>query len=327
MRVLVTGADGMLGSNVVRELLSRNYQVRAFLLPDSQYKSLDGLDIEKAYGNILKPEEVLAATKGCDAIIHAAANTNIWPDRSEMVRRVNVEGTQNVIDAALHHKVKRFIFIGTANSFGFGSKADPGDETRPYQSAQYGLDYMDSKKEAQDLVLKAVEEKGLPALTINPTFMLGPHDSKPGAGAMIIAIYQEKVPGFAVGGRNYIYVKDVAVAIINALTKGRTGESYIAGNVNMNYREAFTKIAQLVGVQPPKITIPPALSKMYGFLGTQYGKLFNATPTVSYAMTKISCDEHYFTAQKAVKELDMPQTNIDTAITESFSWLKEHGYC
>ena len=327
MRILVTGADGMLGANTVRELLNRNYQVRAFLLPDSKYKSLDGLDIEKSYGNILKAEEVAAATQGCDAIIHAAANTNIWPDRSEIVRRVNVEGTQNVIDAALQHKVQRLVFIGTANSFGFGSKTNPGDETKPYQSAQYGLDYMDSKKEAQELVLRACEEKGLPAITINPTFMLGPHDSKPGAGAMVIAIYQQKVPGFAKGGRNYIYVKDVVVAIVNGLTKGRVGQSYITGNQNMDYKEAFTKIANLVGVKPPKITIPPTLSKMYGFLGTQYGNLFKVTPTVSYAMTKISCDEHYFTAQKAIDELDLPQTNIDVAITESFNWLKANNYC
>ena len=327
MRVLVTGADGMLGSNIVRELLERSHSVRAFLLPNSTYKSLDGLDIEKAHGNILNPSELAAACEGCDAIIHAAANTNIWPDRSEIVRKVNIEGTQNVIDTALAHQVKRLVYIGTANSFGFGSKDSPGDETRPYHSAKYGLDYMDSKYEAQLRVIKACKEQGLPAITINPTFMLGPYDSKPGAGAMILAIYQQKVPGYAVGGRNYIYVKDVAVAVCNGLTQGNVGESYIAGNVNMNYQEAFSSIAESVGVKAPKIFIPPFISKCYGFLGSQFARLTGKAPTVSYAMANISCDEHYFNAQKAVNELDMPQTDIQIAFRESFEWLKANGYC
>lgn len=326
-KILVTGADGMLGSNLVRELLQRGHQVRAFLLPDRPVNTLDGLDIEKVYGNLLYAEDVKKAAASCDVIIHTAANTSIWPNRSEAVRRVNVNGTQHLIDAALAHHIERFIFVGTANSFGFGSKENPGDETRPYMGDKYQLDYMDSKYHAQQLVLAAVKEKQLPALTVNPTFMFGPYDSKPGAGAMILAVYQEKVPGFAVGGRNYIYVKDVAIAIANALDMGRIGESYIAGHRNMNYREAFTTIAKVVGAKPPSVTIPAPLTKIYGWLGTQVAHLTGNPPVVSYSMAQISCDGHYFTAAKAVQELNMPQTDIEVAIRECFEWLKENGYC
>jgi len=317
----------MLGTNTVIELLKRGHQVRAFLLPDSPAKSLEKLSVETVYGNILDPESITKAVQGCDAIIHAAANTNIWPNRSQIVRKVNIEGTQNVIHAAKLHGVEKLIYIGTANSFGFGTKENPGKEEHPYQSQKYGLDYMDSKYEAQQLILDAAKKDNLPALTINPTFMLGPYDSKPGAGAMVLAIYNTKVPGFAVGGRNYVCVKDVSVAIANALTMGRAGECYITGNENMDYREAFTKIAKVVGVKPPKITIPPVLSKAYGFMGTQYGKLFDKTPTVSLAMAQISCDDHYFSSEKAVTELGMPQTNIEEGIKECFDWLKKNGYC
>ncbi len=326
-KIFVTGADGMLGSNLVRELLQRGYQVKAFLLPDRPVNTLEGLDIEKVYGNLLYAEEVKTAMEGCDAVVHAAANTNIWPNRSEVVRRVNVQGTQHLIDAALAHKIQRFIFVGTANTFGFGSKENPGEETRPYMGERYNLDYMDSKYQAQNLLFKAVKEQNLPALTVNPTFMFGPYDSKPGAGAMILAVYNEKVPGFAVGGRNYIYVKDVAVAIANALTMGQIGESYIAGHENLNYREAFTRIAKVVGAKPPSITIPASLTKIYGWFGTRIAYLTGKAPVVSYSMAQISCDGHYFTAAKAVKELQMPQTNIDTAIKECFDWLKENDYC
>ena len=327
MKILVTGADGLLGNNLVRELLSRDYKVSVLLLPNSNTHSLDELDIERFEGNILNPEDIEKAILGCDAVIHAAANTNIWPSRSEIIRKVNIDGTKNIIDAALKANVKRLVYIGTANSFGFGSKENPGNEKLPYQSAKYGLDYMDSKLEAQRLVLKAAKDQGLPAITVNPTFMLGPYDTKPSAGALILAIYEEKVPGFAPGGRNYLYVKDAAVAIANGLTKGKIGESYIVGNVNLSYQEMFTKVAEIVNVKPPKIKIPSIFIKIYGLIGSAYGNLFKKQPTVSYPMAQISCDEHYFNPQKARDELDLPQTDIDTAILESFTWLKENGYC
>ncbi|MFT4664100.1 MAG: dihydroflavonol-4-reductase [Polaribacter sp.] len=327
MKILVTGADGMLGSNLVRELLNRGHKICAFLLPDSEAPTLQGLDIEFTYGNILDLNQLTFAAKGCDAVIHTAANTNIWPNRSEIVRKVNVDGTRNVVNAALAAKVKRMIYVGTANSFGFGSKESPGTEERPYKSAKYGLDYMDSKREAQELVLDAVKTKGLPAVIVNPTFMWGPYDSKPGAGAMILAIYQGKVPASAPGGRNYIYVKDVVIAIANALDKGTAGNCYIAGNENLNYTEAFNKIAKVVGVKPPTIRIPGFITKAYGRAMTSISAVTGKAPVVSYAMAQISCDDHYFSADKAIKELGMPQTDIEVAIKECFDWLKENGYC
>lgn len=325
--MLVTGADGLLGSNLVRELLERKCEVRAFLLPNSPSQTLDGLAIEKVEGNILSPADLKKAFQGCDAVIHAAANTNIWPDRSEMVRRVNEEGTRNIVEAALQAKVKRMVYVGTANTFGFGSKSQPGNETQAYKSAKYGLDYMDSKRKAQQIVLEACQNKGLPAIVVNPTFMLGPYDSKPSAGAMIVAIYQGKVPGYTSGGRNYIYVKDAAVAMCNALKMGRIGECYILGHHNMNYKEAFGKIASVVGVKAPGLPIPSFASLLYGAIGSFGAKVTGKAPTVSLAMARISTDEHYFDARKAQEELLLPQTPIEQAIRESFDWMRTHGVC
>ncbi len=327
MKILLTGANGMLGSNLVPELLSRGHQVRAFLLPKTSTEYLDSLPIEFHEGNILVPEDIDKAILGCDAVIHAAANTNIDPSRSILVRKVNINGTKNIINSALKAKVKRAIFIGTANSFGFGSKKHPGNETCPYQSDKYGLDYMDSKYEAQQLVLKAVKENGLPAIIVNPTFMFGAHDSKPGSGKLIISIYNESLPGYTMGGRNYIYVKDVAVAIANALTKGKIGECYIAGNINLTYKDAFAKIAKVVGVNPPTMKFPDWAVEFYGMCGSIYGSIFNKKPNVSYPMAKISEDEHFFSSKKAVKELGMPQTKIEIGIRECFNWMKSHKYC
>lgn len=326
MKILVTGADGLLGSNLVRELLKRDHTIRAFVQPGRQQKTLEGLTLEKFPGNLLNADEVLKSSEGCDGIIHCAASTSVWPTRSEIVNTVNIEGTKNIIHAVQKNNIQRMIYVGTANSFGFGSKENPGVEGNPYKSATYALDYMDSKYKAQQLILKEVKENQLPAVIVNPTFMFGPYDSNPSSGAMIVALYKGKVPGYTSGGRNYVCVKDAAVAIANALTKGRIGECYILGNQNLSYKEAFNKIASTIGVKPPKLPIPSVFAKLYGGIGTAIGKMSGKTPAISYPLSRIACDEHYFSPAKAVQELELPQTPIETGIRECFEWLQENGY-
>lgn len=326
MKILVTGADGLLGSNLVRELLNRNHTIRALIQPGRQQKTLEGLTLEKFAGNLLQAEEVLRAAEGCDTIIHCAASTSVWPSRSEIINKVNIEGTRNIINAVKHFNVQRMIYVGTANSFGFGSKENPGVEGNPYKSSMYGLDYMDSKYKAQQLILKEVKENSLPAIIVNPTFMFGPFDSSPSSGAMIVALYKGKVPGYTNGGRNYICVKDAAVGIANALTKGRVGECYILGNQNLSYKEAFRKIASTIGVKPPSVSIPSVFAKLYGRIGSLMGMMSGKAPAISYPLSRIACDEHYFSPAKAVRELELPQTPIETGIKECFDWLKENDY-
>ncbi|MBL7813676.1 MAG: NAD-dependent epimerase/dehydratase family protein [Saprospiraceae bacterium] len=326
-KVLLTGADGFLGNNIVRELLNRGYEIRAFIEPTRQPKTLEDLpNITFFRGDLLNPADVTHATEGCSLIIHAAANTTIVPARSEIIRRVNLDGTLNIIQAALQNEVERLVFIGTANTFSFGSKENPGHEGTPYSGAQYGLDYMDSKYEAYLALMKAVKEDKLPAVVVNPTFMLGPYDVKPSSGAMIVNLYQGKVPGYTNGGRNYIYVKDAACGVVNALEKGKVGESYILGNQNLSYKEAFTLIANTIGVPPPKIYFPAFVTKAFALILTFFAKLRGTLPNISFPMAQIACDEHYFTAAKAVREIDLPQTPLSIAIKESYEWLRDNGY-
>lgn len=326
MKILVTGADGLLGSNLVRELLTRGHSIRALVQPGRQQKTLEGLSIEKFPGDLLQADQVIKAAEGCDAVIHCAASTSVWPIRSEIVNKVNIDGTKNIIQAVKQNKVQRMVYVGTANSFGFGSKENPGVEGNSYKSAGYGLDYMDSKYKAQQVILKEVKENSLPAVIVNPTFMFGPYDSAPSSGAMIVALYKGKVPGYTSGGRNYLCAKDAAVAIANALTKGRIGECYILGNQNMSYKEAFGKIAATIGVKPPSIAIPAVFAKLYGRIGSLIGNISGKAPAISFPLSRIACDEHYFSPAKAVKELELPQTPIETGIKECFEWLKENGY-
>ncbi|MFK7948621.1 MAG: NAD-dependent epimerase/dehydratase family protein [Saprospiraceae bacterium] len=324
MKVIVTGADGMLGSNIVKELVSKGHEVSTYVLPNSRIL-FPKLNLKRYEGNILDAKTLTQSVDGHDAIIHVAALTDVWPSRSEIVRRVNIEGTKNIVAATKQANIKRLVAIGSASSCGFGDKKNLGNEEVPFKSHKYGLDYIDSKKEAQDYIIKEAKENGLPAIVVNPTFMFGAYDSKPGSGKMVKAIYEGKVPAYTTGGRNYVHAKDVAVAAVNALTMGRIGEYYIAGNRNMNYHEAFTLINDTIGGKSPKFKAPSWIIKTLGLVSSAVGTIFGITPTISYPMAAISTEEQYFSSQKAIDELGLPQTDLKIAIRECFEWMKANN--
>ncbi|MCC7467015.1 MAG: NAD-dependent epimerase/dehydratase family protein [Saprospiraceae bacterium] len=208
-----------------------------------------------------------------------------------------------------------------------GSKEHPGTEKDPFDGYRYCLDYIDSKYAAHQYVLQAVRERSLPAILINPTFMFGEYDSLPSSGKMIVAVYRGVVPGYTNGGKNFVYAKDVARACVNALKMGRIGECYIAGHQNLSYREVFQIMAKVMGVKAPKLKLPQALMMAYGYLGTFFGRLCHFMPNINHATARVSCDDQYYSPKKAVEELKMPQTPLESAILNAFNWLKTHHYC
>ncbi|MFW6289102.1 MAG: NAD-dependent epimerase/dehydratase family protein [Spirochaetota bacterium] len=326
MMVCLTGADGFVGSNLTRELVRRGHAVRGMVQPNRSTVTIDTLPVSKVAADLLDPESVRRAVEGCDAIIHVAASTAIWPARSQLVRRINLEGTKNVLDAARRERVKRMVHIGTANTFAPGTKESPGTETGEYTSHKYGLDYMDSKYAAHLEVQRAAERGDVPAIEVNPTFMWGPFDRVPGAGKMILRVYRREVPGFASGGRNCVSVKDVAVAIANALTMGRVGESYILGNVNLSYSEIFTTISRVVKIPVPHRVFPNWVVRATGVAGSTVALFRRLEPVVTKQMAEISCDGHYYSPAKAVRELKLPQTPVEVAIEEALEWFLANGY-
>tara|TARA_R110002072_G_scaffold172042_4_gene325844 strand:+ start:365 stop:1351 length:987 start_codon:yes stop_codon:yes gene_type:complete len=325
MKVIVTGANGLLGSNLVRELLQRKHQVIAFIENGKTPITLEGLTIQLVYGNILDLPSLKKHFQKADYVIHCAAMTNVWPSRCEKTCEVNIQGTENVIEACLDLKIKRLVYIGTANSFGFGTENDLGNETKKYRSSVYKLDYMDSKKEAQQRVLKAVKERKLQAIVVNPTFMIGPYDSGPSSGEMILSLYRGKVPGYTVGGKNFVNVKDAAFAVVNGLTMGEVGECYILGNENLTFEEAFKRISKIIDVKPPRLKLPPVIVKSYGYVSSLIGKIFDSKPSVTYELAVISNHVHFYSAEKARRDLCLPQNSIDEGIKDCVNWFKENN--
>jgi len=326
MNILVTGPDGVLGNNLVRELLQRNYNITALTEAGKESPTLDGLPIQKISGNILDASALQEVTKDMDIVIHCAANTSMFPPRSPIVNKVNIEGTENVVNACIANGVKRLIYVGTANSFASGDLNNPGTETNQYGAAHYGLDYMDSKYKAQLYVLGKVKNQEIDAVVVNPTFMIGPYDSRPSSGEMILGVYHKKIPGYSLGGKNFVAVKDVAVGIANAISMGRSGECYILGHENLTYKLAFEKIAKTINVKPPSIKLTAFVVRTYGKLNSILGTLFKFKPAVTHELTILSSETHYYSSQKAITELQLPQTPIEIAVKDCFDWFKENDY-
>jgi len=326
MKVFVTGASGLLGSNVVRELIAQNFSVRAMVEKGKPYPTIHGLPIEIVEGNILDPYFLKNKMAGYDYVIHSAASTAVYPFRSARQWEINVTGTVNVAEACLANHVKRMVYVGTANSFGAGTLDRPGTETNSYTAFKYGLDYTDSKYEAHRTVLRMVAENDLDAVIVNPTFMIGPYDSGPSSGAMILAVAQRKLPGFSPGRRNYLHVKDAAAGVVAALQKGKAGECYILGCENLTYQEIFEKIANIIGVKPPAIAMPSFAVKAYGWLGTFMGAITGKAPQVSHPLARMACDDFVYSSQKAIRELGLPQTPLNVAIEDAITWFRQNGY-
>jgi dihydroflavonol-4-reductase len=323
MKILITGGDGMLGSNLVRILLNQKHEVSVFIHPSSRSKTLDNLNITKYYGCILQLEEINAAVKGHEIIIHAAASTDIWPARSEKVRSINIDGTKNIISSALANNIRRFIYVGSASSV--NATTDQGSKYA-FPGAKYGLDYIDSKYIALNLVLDAVKNNGLPALAILPTYMIGSYDLLPGSGKMIQALASGKLKFYTKGGRNFVSAKDVAIAISNSLEMGQIGKYYVAGHENLTYQEFFSKVAKIVDRKEPQICVPGWLVKSIGYLGDLSGVILKKPPLLSYPMARISCDKQFVSSNDAIKELGMPQTKIEEAILDCYNWFMQNGY-
>ncbi|WBA43533.1 NAD-dependent epimerase/dehydratase family protein [Hymenobacter canadensis] len=324
--VLVTGANGFLGRHLVAELYRRGLPVRALMRPGTPPPFPAAWAVDYRFADLTQPATLAGLADGCAAIVHAAALAQVNPARNPAVWAVNDGGTAALLELARQASVERFVYVGTANVFGFGTLTNPGDETRPYAGARYGLDYMDSKRAATDQVLRAVAEWQLPAVLVHPTFMLGPQDARPTSNALLLELYRGRLPGYPPGGKNYVHVHDVAVATINALTMGRVGESYILGNANLSYRDAFRQLAGVLGVAPPRWPIPGGLARLYGAFAEMQARLTGRPGQLNAAMAAVANDGHYFSVQKARQELALPQTPIGQAAAEAFAWFKAHQY-
>lgn len=319
MRAFVTGATGLLGNNLVRVLLERGYNIVCFLRQGSDDSSLRGLDVEIKRGSLLDASHISKAMQGCNVVVHAAARTEQYPLDFKYYRDANVTATKNMIEAAKSINVDRFIYVSTANTFGAGTKLQPGTEWSEFSHFNLGSGYINSKYLAQEIVMMEAERNRFPAIVVNPTFMLGAHDYKPSSGKMVLHALNKPVVFYPSGGKNFVHVRDVAIGIVNAIDKGRLGESYLLAGENLSYFEFFKKVLTIAESKSTLVRLSPQILQMAGRAGDIVSWV-KPVALNSVSATLLSSD-NYYTANKAVTELQMPQTPIDSAIKDALEFF------
>lgn len=331
-KVFVTGGTGLVGGNLIRKLVDAGYEVSALVRKNSNTTYLDDLPIKKCYGDILQPQSLSEGVKGVDYVFHCAAMVSMWKYAMDRMRKINVEGTENVLRASINAGVKRFFFVSTVDAIGYstpdgyGTLEKPSTEEIPYQNDWMGIPYSRTKWEAQELVRDAVKKGEIDAVIYNPSFMIGPYDVKPSSGKLIIGVAKGYTRFYTPGGNNFVDVEDVVEAMITGISKARSGELYILGNENLTYKKMFEKIAKIVGVKPPSMRLPYAVAKIAGFFGDLYGFITRREPLISSGEVFLGFLDHYFSPEKARRELDLKSTPIETAIEKAYKWFIDNGY-
>ncbi|WP_343702346.1 NAD-dependent epimerase/dehydratase family protein [Chitinophaga sp.] len=325
-KVLVTGANGFLGANLTRELYRMGYEVKAMVRPSADLKSIADIPCEIFFGRIDNVEDVLQAMEGCNIVIHTACITEQWAISFEEYERVNFTGTQYVVEACLRRQVDKLVYVSTANTIGPGSREKPGNELNGFTLFNANSGYINSKYLAQQYVLEQVERRGLNAVVVNPTFMIGPNDSKPSSGKLLLYGLHKKVLFYPPGGKNFVHIHDVCKGILNAIQLGKAGECYLLAGANLSYREFFNLLYARTRKPALMIRIPPLLLKLGGIIGTLAGKITGTTQKLNYSAAFLLCLQNYYTGQKSERELQLQYAPIDAAIAEALNWFEENAY-
>ena len=327
MRVLVLGATGQLGSNLVRALLDQGDQVRALVRAASKAGTLEGLPLERVEGDLNNVESLYRACDGVEVVYHAAA---YYPPYTVPVTTATNRGlseTRNVLEAVRHGSVNRLVFASTLTTIGIPKESNRlADETCPFATSCVNNPYLMAKAAMEDAVLEAAKG-GLPAVVVNPTVFYGPYDSKPTSGTLILMIAKRLMPGYIQGPVNVIDVRDVAVGMVRAAERGRVGERYILGNWNTTQKELNKLIAEVAGVMAPILPAPYVVARYGSKLGDwAFRTILRRPAPVPGFFVEMLRHMHQYDCSKAIRELDYPRNSVTQAIRDALTWFRTNGY-
>jgi dihydroflavonol-4-reductase len=322
----VTGATGFIGSHVALHLLQRGWRVRALRRPNAFSPFVDWADIDWCSGDIRNFEQTLSVMSGCDAVFHVAADYRLWARKPEEIYSTNVAGTVNVLQAALLNRVERVVYTSSVGALGLRPDGEAADEATPVDLKDMVGHYKKSKFLAEREVERFLDQ-GLPVVMVHPSTPVGPGDHKPTpTGKIIVDFLNRRMPAFLDTGLNLVHVDDVAEGHLLALERGRVGEKYILGNVNLTLAEIFGLLEKVSGIPAPRYRLPyyPIL-----FLGAAFqavSKITGREPLIPYEGVKMARRFMFFDASKARRELGLPQTPVEVALSAAVAWFRDHGY-
>lgn len=322
MKFLVTGATGLLGNTVVRELLAAGHEVRALSRGTSDPRPLAGLDVEPIHGDVRQVDAVRRACTGVDSVIHSAAHVHIGWTQAALHQEINVEGTRNVARAA-QEAGARMVYVSSINTLGLGRLESPADEESPLPGI-VDCPYVVTKRQAEQVVLEECK-RGLAGIIVNPSLMFGPWDWKPSSGQMILEV-AKGAPVAPRGATNWCDARDVARGCIAALEKGEIGRQYVLGGHNSTYFDLWHHIARVAGVSGPKFRMGPIVRICGSVGGDLWARVSGKEGPVNSATIAISAQSHCFSSARAERELGYTIRPLEETLTDTWNWFVEKGY-
>lgn len=323
MKVLVTGANGHIGSNVVRCLIKEGYSVKAFIRKESNTQGLDGLEIEYCYGNVMDAASLDEAVKGCDAIIHLAAVYKTIAKTPEEIVEPAIQGAKHVFAAAHKAGIKRIVYTSSIASIGFSYDPDKlltGNDWNEDAQNPYYVAKTQSEKAAQELA----REYGIHLVVICPAIVLGPYDYRITPSNQIVMDWINGNGQTYRGGMNIVDVRDVAAFHVAALKKGENCKRYIAGGENVWVKDAGQTVFDLTGRKSMHIPTGRTLTLISARFVEAFCKIFGLTPPFTYDLLyEVSERWGFYDFQESVDTFGFTPRKSAESLKGCVDWLLE----
>lgn len=326
MPTIVTGATGFIGSHITKKLLEKGENVKVLVRETSNTKNIDGLDVEKVYGDVLDIDSLKTAFKGCDKLFHTAGFVSFKKSDYQKMEDINVKGASNVLSAAMDCGISKVMFTSSVAAIGIERDGSHITENTTYDLYNEGIGYMNVKYLAEKEAMSYFE-KGLPVVVLNPSVVLGEGDIYLSSAGSVLWFAKKKFPGYMDGTFNIVDVEDVAEGHVLAAEKGEPGKRYILGNENVTVKSYFGMLEKVTGVSAPKMKIPYPfayataliLERLLSFSFPNYSSL-------DLDSIKLSKYNWHVDSSRAVSELGYNQRPIEETIKNTYEWFKDNGH-
>jgi dihydroflavonol-4-reductase len=328
MKTLVTGANGFIGSAVMRHCLDAGQDVRVFVRPGSDRKNLENLNIEIFEGDLQDKTSLDKAVKNCNTVFHVAADYRLWIPDPDNMYQTNVTGTRDLMLASAEAGVEKIVYTSSVAVLGLNNDGSPANEETPMTAEDIIGHYKRSKYLAEKEVTKLINENGLPVVIVNPSTPLGSRDIKPTpTGKIIVDTLNNRMPAYVDTGLNIAHVDDVANGHLLAFEKGKIGERYILGGENLSLQTILDIICELSGKKPPSIKLPHNLILPVAWCMERWADISKKEPRATVDEIRMSKKLMYFSSNKAHRKLGYQSRPAKEAIKDAIDWFIENGYC
>ena len=321
--VVVTGASGHVGANLIRELQEKGRSVRALVHRDG--RAFEGLGIETCAGDILDSRSLKKAFKGARCVYHLAVHISISKRDAEDASLINVKGTRNVVHACREAGVGRLVHFSSIHALSSEPRKEEIDESRLLAGASAPV-YDRSKADAERIVLEAVKG-GLDAVSVIPTAILGPWDFKPSyMGKFLLALCHGDFKSLVRGGFDWVDVRDVVQGALAAEQRGRRGERYLLSGTWLSVKDLAALVEEITGIGAPWFTAPMWLAHAgLPFMGV-LSRLKKTEPLYTKESLHALQNHRYISHQKATRELGYASRPLRETLKDALEWFQTHGY-